>query len=180
MYTDLKAEIEDLQGGFCPGMEAAFGQLNQAFKRLTTPNQLSADGSVPPSTTVPLPWWDMMRYMWRGTAAVRLRNLAVVLANSGQPHVGAQDPRIVLHASTFSVAMVAGRIDITSTDMSTVAFARGPDAGPGGRGVNTTEAFPGQATGVFPTHVMYSSWCGMNSWLTLCMCPWSQQACCCP
>jgi len=35
MYTDLKAELDEVQGGYCPGMEAPFGQLNIAFKRLT-------------------------------------------------------------------------------------------------------------------------------------------------
>jgi len=56
-----------------PGLEAAFGQLNAAFKRLTVPSAIQPDGSLPsppaPGTPmgVPLPWWDMMRYMWRGT-----------------------------------------------------------------------------------------------------------------
>lgn len=60
-YTDLKAEIDDCQGGFCPAMEAAFGQLNVAFKRLVAPNALNPDGTVIANTKPVLPWWDMMR-----------------------------------------------------------------------------------------------------------------------
>jgi hypothetical protein len=133
MYTDLKAELDELQGGYCPGMEAAFGQLNQGFKRLTVPNQLAPDGTVPPNTLASLPWWDMMRYMWRGVATVRLRNMTVVLGNTENPHVGTHEQRMALTASTLSLTMSAGRIELTSTNMSTVAYARGPDMGPGKR-----------------------------------------------
>lgn len=70
MYTDLRAELDDVQGGYCPGLEAAFGQLNFAFKRLTVPNAIRPDGSLPPPAAgggegagPSLPWWDMMRYV---------------------------------------------------------------------------------------------------------------------
>src|SRR5689334_8484488 len=90
MYTDIKAELDDVQGAFCPGLEAPFGQLNLAFKRITVPNNLNPDGSVPPSTHPGLPWWDMMGYMWRGVANVRLRGLTAILTNTENPHVRAR------------------------------------------------------------------------------------------
>eukprot|EP00775_Hariotina_reticulata_P010874 gene10874-11028_t len=131
MYTDLKAELDDVQGGFCPGMEAPFGQLNIAFKRLTVPNALNADGSVPPSIHPGLPWWDMMAYMWRGTAAVRVNRLTAILANSQDPHVGMQHPKLELTAATLNVAVLGGgRIDVTSTNMSSCAHAVAPVAMP--------------------------------------------------
>lgn len=135
MYTDLRAELDDVQGGFCPGLEAPFGQLNIAFKRLTVPNFLNPDGSVPPSTHPGLPWWDMMRYMWRGVASVRVRGLTAVLANTDNPHVGLRDEKLALTAATLSVAVVAGRIDLTTTKMSTFAHTAAPGAGPGACGV---------------------------------------------
>lgn len=134
MYTDLKAELDDVSGGFCPGLEAPFGQLNAAFKRLTVPNALNADGSVPPSLHPGLPWWDMMRYMWRGVASVRVRGLTAVLANTANPHVGPRDEKLVLTAATLGVSVVAGHIELTSTNMSACAHAQTPVATPGARG----------------------------------------------
>lgn len=131
MYTDIKAELEDVQGAFCPGLEAPFGQLNLAFKRITVPNFLNPDGSIPPSTHPGLPWWDMMGYMWRGVASVRIRELTAVLANTQNPHVGVRDEKLALTAATLSIAIAAGKIDVTTTNMSALAHAAVPDAGPG-------------------------------------------------
>jgi hypothetical protein len=128
MYTDIKAELEDVQGAFCPGLEAPFGQLNIAFKRLVTPNALNPDGTVPPSVHPGLPWWDMMRYMWRGVASVRVRNLTAVLANTLNPHVRPRDERLALTAATLSVSMAAGRIDMTTTSITAHAHALPPDS----------------------------------------------------
>lgn len=128
MYTDLKAELEDVQGAFCPGLEAPFGQLNIAFKRLVTPNALNPDGTVPPSTHPGLPWWDMMRYMWRGVASVRVRNLTAVLANTLNPHVRPRDERLALTAATLSILVAAGKIDMTTTNITAHAHALPPDA----------------------------------------------------
>lgn len=127
MYTDIKAELEDVQGAFCPGLEAPFGQLNIAFKRLVTPNALNPDGSVPPSVHPGLPWWDMMRYMWRGVASVKVRNLTAVLANTLNPHVRPRDERLALTAATLSVSVAAGRIDMTTTNITAHAHALPPD-----------------------------------------------------
>jgi hypothetical protein len=127
MYTDLKAELEDVQGAFCPGLEAPFGQLNIAFKRLVTPNALNPDGTVPPSVHPGLPWWDMMRYMWRGVTSVRVRNLTAVLANTLNPHVRPRDERLALTAATLSISLAAGRIDLTTTNITAHAHALPPD-----------------------------------------------------
>jgi hypothetical protein len=128
MYTDIKAELDDVSGAFCPGLEAPFGQLNAAFKRLLTPNALNPDGSVPPSQHPGLPWWDMMRYMWRGLASVKARGLTVVMANSLNPHLAPRNDRIALTAATLSLSMAAGRIDLTTTNMSAHAHATPPDS----------------------------------------------------
>jgi hypothetical protein len=40
------------------------------------------------------------------------------------------DPRLTLTASTLAVKSTAGIIDLTGTNMSAVAYARGPDSGP--------------------------------------------------
>jgi hypothetical protein len=128
MYTDLKAELEDVQGAFCPGLEAPFGQLNIAFKRLVTPNALNPDGTVPPSVHPGLPWWDMMRYMWRGLASIRVRNLTAVLANTLDPHVRPRDERLALTAATLSISLAAGRIDLTTTNITAHAHALPPDS----------------------------------------------------
>lgn len=133
MYTDVKAELDDVQGGFCPGLEAPFGQLNIAFKRLVTPNNLNPDGSVPPSVHPGLPWWDMTGYMWRGVASVRLRGLTVVLANTESPHVGLRDEKLALTAATLNLGVAAGRIDLTATKLSAFAHMAAPDARSGGQ-----------------------------------------------
>ncbi len=72
-----------------------------------------------------------MRYMWRGVASVKLRGLTAVLANTQNPHVGVCDEKLMLTAATLSVAVAAGRIDLTTTNMSALAHAKAPDAGPG-------------------------------------------------
>jgi hypothetical protein len=128
MYTDLRAELDDVSGAFCPGLEAPFGQLNLAFKRLVVPNHLNPDGTVPPSVHPGLPWWDMMRYMWRGVASVKIRRLTAVLANTHNPHVAPRHDRIALTAATFSLGVSAGRIDVTTTNMSAHAHTAPPDA----------------------------------------------------
>lgn len=70
--------------------------------------------------------------MWRGTAGVRVRGLTAVMATSESPHVGPDDPRIVLTAATLGLGVAAGRIDLTTTHISAVAHAMGPDQGRGG------------------------------------------------
>jgi hypothetical protein len=153
MYTDVRAELDEVQGGYCPGLEAAFGQLNAAFKRVTVPSSIRPDGSLPPlpapgekGAVVPLPWWDLMRYMWRGTGAVRVRGLTAVMANTADPHVGPEDARLVVTAATLGVSVAAGRIDLTATHLGAVAHSSGPDCGRGAlggaRGPRQREAAP--------------------------------------
>ena len=72
-----------------------------------------------------------MGYMWRGVANVRLRGLTAVLANTANPHVGVRDEKLALTAATLGISVAAGKIDVTTTNMSAMAHAVAPDAGPG-------------------------------------------------
>ncbi len=115
-------------------MEAIFGQLNFGFKRLITPNQIGPDCLPAHSTAPTLPWWDQIRYMWRGCAAISIRGVGIVLAHGHNPHICAHETRSALSAASLHVSKAGGRIEIKTADLSVVAYARAPDAGAGARG----------------------------------------------
>ncbi len=94
------------------------------------PNHLSADCTIPTSTAASLPWWDQLRYTWRGVVSVRIRQMSVLLANSQSPRLTSHDPRLVLTAATLNVDVEALKINLTSTAMSAVAYGAAPDSGP--------------------------------------------------
>lgn len=74
----------------------------------------------------------MLRYQWRGTAAVRVRGLTATLANTAGTRLGPHDQRAVLTAATMSAGMPGGgRIELTTTDLSCMAYGVAPDAGMG-------------------------------------------------
>lgn len=56
-----------------------------------------------------------------------MRNLTAVVANTLNPHVRPRDERLALTAATLSISLAAGRIDMTTTNITAHAHALPPD-----------------------------------------------------
>ncbi len=98
MYTDLKLEMDDVVGNYSSGYEATWTQLAQASKRMVTPSSVAPDGAPVAAGGPSLPWWDMMRYMWRGVAKLTVRGLSATLSKAIAPEVRPCTP--LAHPST--------------------------------------------------------------------------------
>lgn len=68
VYTDLQVSVQDVQSWYSVGLEPVVALLSQAGKRLSP--------SDPDKTRLPsasLPFWDMMRFVWRGQIGLTAR-----------------------------------------------------------------------------------------------------------
>jgi hypothetical protein len=97
LYTDVQIDADDLRVCFSPGFDPFFALAGMAGKRLS-PSDPDKTAARPP----PVPWWDDIRYLWRGRAAIESAGLDVTLAAHHLPHVDDTSERMVVTAGTVS------------------------------------------------------------------------------
>lgn len=103
VYTDLAVDARALAVCFTPGMEPFLAQVGLAGKRLA-PSDPDKTAARPP----PVPWFDDLRYFWRGRATVRAAPLEVTLAAHSLPLVDATSPRMRVAAAAAEGRLEAG------------------------------------------------------------------------
>lgn len=94
LYTDCAIDSKRMSVVFGPGYEPALGLMGLAGKKLA-PSDPDRSAPRPP----PIPWWDDLRYMWRGKATIRATPLRVVLAAHQMPVVDETSKRMVIRAA---------------------------------------------------------------------------------
>lgn len=117
LYTDLAVDARALVVCFTPGYEPFFGIMGLAGKRLV-PSDPDKTAPRPP----PVPWWDDLRYLWRGTAGIKASPLRVTLAAHQLPTVDDTSPRMDIKAAKALVQLVAGEISLSLHGLASTLF----------------------------------------------------------
>lgn len=108
-------------------MEPALALMALAGKRLA-PRDPDPSIAKPP----PIPWWDDLRYMWRGSAEVDIRAFQLTLAADRAAAPGDDAPRLVWSAANLRAALHEGTISASIIRLHADAYKTvGVDA-PGG------------------------------------------------
>ena len=94
LFTDCVIDAKRMSVVFGPGYEPALGLMGLAGKKLA-PSDPDRSAPRPP----PIPWWDDMRYMWRGKATLRATPIRVILAAHQLPVIDETSERMVIRAA---------------------------------------------------------------------------------
>ncbi len=94
LYTDVSIEARRFSVVFTPGYEPALAMMGMAGKRLA-PSDPDKTAPRPP----PVPWWDDLRYLWRGKARLHATPLRVVLAAHQLPTVDDTSEKMLVRAT---------------------------------------------------------------------------------
>jgi len=134
-YTDLRCEMEDLHVSGGMGLEPTVAQLTKAFKRLIPPDNMKPDGTAVSSLpgNPRLRQSDKMRYVWRGGLRLGINRMKLIFGTGAvaQP-LPQHDPHMVLTANTLCWTVGTGKMDVASTGVAVMGYARSPSTpGPG-------------------------------------------------
>lgn len=116
-YTDIMTELEGLGVGYSVASEPVLAAISRAVKRINPPGPLgvphvSLPGLAPeiePDATSSLPWWDTMRYIWRGSLVCHVAGAAVEVGMGPHAEISGCKERLLLEAEHFRLAASAGR-----------------------------------------------------------------------
>eukprot|EP00873_Tetraselmis_striata_P004035 jgi/Tetstr1/424299/TSEL_014867.t1 len=94
LYTDLKADLQKLEFGYSNAMQPLIKLAINSLRRVTAPS--AADyGGVASSAGVraakTFPWWDRLRYQWRGKMSVHCSSVCGRLAFGLSPNAKEQE-----------------------------------------------------------------------------------------
>ena len=98
LYTDVVIDTQRFSVVHGPGYEPTMALVGMAGKRLA-PSDPDRSAPRPP----PVPWWDDLRYLWRGKALFRATPLRVILAAHQLPVVDETSERMAIRASSAEV-----------------------------------------------------------------------------
>ena len=119
VFTDVFAQTETSSVFFSPGLEPVLGLMGVTSKRLV-PSDPDSISKKPP----PVPWWDDLRYFWRGMAQISSKALSVVLVPGLSPTYSKVGERLEIDAEDVSVALKAGDISLETGLLRMMAFRK--------------------------------------------------------
>lgn len=121
LYTDCIVEGRRAAVCFSPGYEPFLAMMGMAGKRLA-PSDPDKTAPRPP----PVPWWDDVRYLWRGHVGLKISNaLRVVLAAHQRSMVDDLSERMVIRASQVHGELQKGEMFLDCKDFSCTLFQAG-------------------------------------------------------
>ncbi|KAK9827699.1 hypothetical protein WJX81_001629 [Elliptochloris bilobata] len=102
-FTDLRVAAADVSSTYGVGLEPTIALLAQAGKRLspTDPDRARAGGAS-------LPWWDLLRLIWRGRLALEARRAEFTLGVTHLPDIGEGAERLHVAAKLVRVRISHG------------------------------------------------------------------------
>ena len=116
LYTDLRMNYDQLRVCFSPGLEPAFVVAGLAGKKLAPKDP---DES---STRLPLPWWDELRYLWRGRAVLEGSNFVFLLGAHHSPKVDVASERLLLTSKYLTITVNEGCYGLDFDDIACTLF----------------------------------------------------------
>ncbi|KAK9806263.1 hypothetical protein WJX72_007766 [[Myrmecia] bisecta] len=119
VYTDLQVVAEQVSACYGIGMEATIAMLAQAGKRCSPTDPDTTRPKVPT-----LPWWDLMRFVWRGKLDLRARDFEFIMAATPQADVTSTTERLQVNASQLRVHLgYGGQIKLMANGASASAYS---------------------------------------------------------
>jgi hypothetical protein len=119
VFTDISMRTRTSQVFFSPGMEPILGLMGITSKRLipTDPDSFS---KKPP----PVPWWDDLRYFWRGKLRIDSQSLGVTLSPGTSPVFSGLNERLEIQSEDIMVDLRSGVMFLESGPMRVLAFRK--------------------------------------------------------
>ena len=119
VYTDILMQTEKSSVFFSPGLEPVLGLMGVTSKRFV-PSDPDSMSKRPP----PVPWWDDIRYFWRGVARVTSRELSVALLPGISPTYSCLSERLEIEAGNVEVTLQPGQIALNTGVLRMLAFRK--------------------------------------------------------
>jgi hypothetical protein len=119
VFTDVSMQTDTSNVFFSPGLEPVLGLMGVTSKRLV-PSDPGSISKKPP----PVPWWDDLRYFWRGFARVSSRALGLVLLPGLSPTYSKLSERLEVEAKDVEVALIPGNISLETGVLRMMAFRK--------------------------------------------------------
>ena len=121
VYTDIKGKLSDSIVYFTPGLDPTLSIVGVCMKRLVP---VDPDGISRKSAAVP--WWDDMRYLWRGKALISADTLDLCLAPGTEAFYSPARDRLLVDAKNVSVKMLPGTISIDTATLKGTIVRNSP------------------------------------------------------
>ncbi|KAL0027199.1 hypothetical protein WJX77_002651 [Trebouxia sp. C0004] len=118
VYTDVHLTVQQAAACYGVGLEPVIAMISQAGKRLspTEPDKLRPKPAA-------LPWWDMMRFAWRGGIAITATDFQFSLISGGKLEAMAATQRLQLNAAAATVRLAyGGQLIVDTSDLTAQAF----------------------------------------------------------
>jgi hypothetical protein len=119
IFTDVSIQTDSSNVFFSPGLEPVLGLMGVTSKRLV-PSDPDSISKKPP----PVPWWDDLRYFWRGFARVSSGALGLVLLPGLSPMYCKLSERLEVEAKDVEVALKPGNISVETGVLRVMAFRK--------------------------------------------------------
>ncbi|GAB4818387.1 hypothetical protein N2152v2_005433 [Parachlorella kessleri] len=117
VYTDLTADLDGVTVSYSQGMEPTLMLVGMAGKRLAPTDP---DKSQP--RPLPIPWWDDLRYMWRGVVGVHATDFHFAMGLGLQPNVDETSQRMAVEANEVSGQLLSGDYSLAVRDLQATLF----------------------------------------------------------
>jgi len=121
VYTDIKGKLLESIVYFTPGLEPTLSIMGICMKRLvpTDPDGISRKPAA-------VPWWDDMRYLWRGKALLSTDTLDLCLAPGTEAFYSPSRDRLLVDAKSVTVKMLPGTISIETAALKGTIVRNSP------------------------------------------------------
>ncbi|KAL0030048.1 hypothetical protein WJX79_003167 [Trebouxia sp. C0005] len=118
VYTDVHLTVQQAAACYGMGLEPVIAMVSQAGKRLSPTDP---DKSRPKPAV--LPWWDMMRFVWRGGIAITATEFQFSLISGSKLESMAATQRLQVNAAVATVRLAyGGQLIVDTTDLTAQAF----------------------------------------------------------
>lgn len=119
VFTDITMHAESSNVFFSPGFEPSLGLMGITSKRLVPSDPYYAAKKPPP-----VPWWDDIRYFWRGKAAIETDTLQIALLPSLSPNLTAMKERLEIDATGVDILIQPSEFILNTTELKAMAFRK--------------------------------------------------------
>lgn len=118
VYTDILLESGSSSVFFTPGFEPSLGLMGITSKRLV-PSDPDSNKRAPP-----VPWWDDLRYFWRGIASVRSNDFKLVLVPGMSAAFCTSQERLEVDMEDMRADIAPGKLDVEASRLRSLLFRK--------------------------------------------------------
>ena len=118
-FTDVSMQMGSSSVFFSPALEPSLGLMGITTKRLI-PSDPDFSQKKPP----PVPWWDDLRYFWRGKASIQTKNLEIVLMPGISPILVHSKERLEIHGEGVKTEITPGNLAIKTGALRAICYRK--------------------------------------------------------